>query len=917
MSDQMLQRLFDEAIELPPEQRSGFLEKACGSDLELRQELDALLAADADAAHETAWQHSALRSYAMDESSNESAAGRIIGSYRLVEMIGRGGMGAVYRAERIDAAFDKCVAIKLIDGLFQTSGLIAHFRTERQILANLEHPNIARLLDGGATEDGSPYLVMEYVEGISPYDFCREHNLSLAERLVLFRKICSAVHFAHQNMVIHRDLKPANILVMEDGTPKLLDFGIAKVFNLDPLTADPEMTEPGLLKLTARYASPEQVLGKPITTASDVYSLGVILFELLTGHSPYGDAQRARHEMMRAVCEEQPARPSIWNPKLRGDLDNIILHALEKQPLDRYASADQFSADILQFLEGRPVLARGHAPLYVAAKFVRRNRVAVIASTLVLSSLVAGLIAVTFARARADHRFNQVRQLAHSVIFDYADAIDRLPGSTPVRERLIKDALTYLDSLSQEADSPQLQKEIVDAYVRVSNVQGNEYENNMGDPAAALVSARKAVAGAERLLREDETIPARESAASAFATEGSLLYSTGDLAAADRAYQRAIGLRGEIADEISTRSPQNLENQLALATDLNHLGDLYGGYGFQNLGKTPESLAYYNRAKTLVAQLTAQYPGNIEVAKESYETLMSLSSAENAAGKHQDATKDLTDTLAQIEKVRSALPHDTNVTWELANTESRLGQMLIDGREFPLAITHLTHASDLLQSLIDADPGNAVFRRGQSIAQGQLAVALRGAGQVQEGLAHSQNYLRLALALSHDAPESAQYHIDVGISQRKLSEALLAAGDAAEALRHANEALQVLCQKDSPTTDPGTQANCGRAQLAAGMAYLVSQNPKAAQVVLRRAVEIASGLQQADPQSAIPRSDQARAQAALASALAMAGDAEAARAMYQAALAGWATLRRNNSITVEDAYRADQAARALVQLRPR
>jgi tetratricopeptide (TPR) repeat protein len=243
--------------------------------------------------------------------------------------------------------------------------------------------------------------------------------------------------------------------------------------------------------------------------------------------------------------------------------------------------------------------------------------------------------------------------------------------------------------------------------------------------------------------------------------------------------------------------------------------------------------------------------------------------------------------------------------------------MLIDGREFLLAISHLTHSSDLLQSLIDADPGNAVFRRGQSIAQGQLAVALRGAGKVQEGVGHAQNYLRLALALSHDAPESAQYHIDVGISQRKLSEALLAAGEPAEALRHANEALQVLCQEDSTASDPGTQANCGRAQLAAGMAHLAMHNPKAAQGVLRKAVEIASALKQADPKSAVPRSDQARAQAALAAALAMNGDDETARSMYQEALANWVTLLRDDSITVEDAYRSDQAAKDLAKLRPR
>jgi len=337
LSEEVLRDLFQHATELAPEERTGFLLHACGDDVALLEEVQSLLAADSDAANETFWQHSALRNQVIADGAARSEIGEVIGQYRLVELIGKGGMGTVYRAERTDDAFDKSVAIKLINGLFHSADVINHFRAERQILANLEHPYIARLLDGGARADGLPYLVMEYVEGTSPYDYCREHNLSTPERLALFRQICSAVHFAHQNMVIHRDLKPANILVTEDGTPKLLDFGIAKVLNPSLRSGD-AVTEPGMLKLTARYASPEQVRGEPVTTASDVYSLGVILYELLSGHSPYGDADRAPHRLMSAVCDEEPPKPSVWVPKLKGDLDNIILRALRKPPLDRRAS---------------------------------------------------------------------------------------------------------------------------------------------------------------------------------------------------------------------------------------------------------------------------------------------------------------------------------------------------------------------------------------------------------------------------------------------------------------------------------------------------------------------------------------------------------------------------------------------------
>ena len=913
MSEDALQHLFEQAAALAPADRASFLAHACGEDHTLRKEVQSLLDADANAESETFWQHSALRNQIIAEGSARSAVGETVDHYQLVELIGRGGMGAVYRAERIDAEFEQCVAIKLIDGLFHSADVIATFRAERQILAHLEHPNIARLLDGGTRPDGLPYLVMEYIEGVSPYDYCREHKLSIAERIVLFRQICSAVHFAHQHMVIHRDLKPANILVTSDGTLKLLDFGIAKVLSPDPIRSDDARTQPGMLRLTARYASPEQIRGEAVTTASDVYSLGVILYELLAGGSPYGDADRAPHQLMAAVCDEDPPSPSTFAPKLKGDLDNIILRALRKPPLERYASADQFSEDLLRYLEGRPVQARGDAPLYVAAKFIRRNRVIVFSAALLLCSLVGGLVMVSFARARADRRFNDVRRLAHSVMFDYADAIDRLPGATPVRERLVKDALTYVDSLAKEADTPQLRREVVDGYVRVSNVQGNEYENNLGDTAASLTSAQKAAAEAEKLLKSDHTLPALASAANAFSTDGSLLYSTGDLPAAESAYQRTVSLR----KEISQRAPQDIDNRIALATCLSHLGDLYGGSGFQNLGKTPESLAYYEQAKAVAAELVSHDPWNIDIAKASYETLLALASSENALGRHQEAVRDLGDALLQIQHVLAAQPRDTNVKVEQANAESRIGQMLIDAREAPTAIPHLVHSSALLQELLEADPSNAAFRRGQSVVEGQWGAALRGAGHASAGVAHNEKSLRLAQALSEGDPKSTQYRTDVGICERKLSEGLLAAGDAAAALHHAELATSSLCTGDPARSNANTLSNCGRSELAAGNAYLALHDGTNAIATLRKAESLAAERASKDPSNAILLSDLARARAALASAYAQAGNQRSAIATYQLALTSWSTLRQTRSITGEDAHRSEDAALALANLSAR
>ena len=909
-NEDRLRELFDQASELTPEERERFLESSCAEDGTLLKELRKLLAADAAAMKEEFWQHSAIRNQAMEDHLADSAVGEKVGQYRLVELIGKGGMGSVYRAVRVDAEFEKSVAVKLISATIYSPDVIAHFRAERQILANLEHPNIARLLDGGARADGLPYLIMEFVEGTSPNDYCRQQNLSLHQRLDLFRQICSAVHYAHQNMVIHRGLKPANILVTAQGTPKLLDFGIAKVLSpVAPLAGD-ALTEPGMLKMTVRYSSPEQIRGESVTTSSDVYSLGVILYELLTGHSPYGDADRPLHQLMAAVCDDEPAKPSVCAPKLKGDLDNIVLRALRKQPSGRYASVDQFSEDVLRYLQGRPVQAHGDAPLYHAAKFVRRNRAIVVVAGLLLCSLIGGLIEVTLARERADRRFNEVRQLAHSVLFDYADAIDRLPGSTPVRARLVKDALTYLDNLSKEADNPLLQREIVDAYVRVSNVQGNEYENNLGDTAGAMASAQKAVAAAEKLLRDDRSPPALSSAADAFTTYGDLLYSSGDLLAVGRAYQRAIKLR----QEIESKAPQQLDNVLKLSDCLHHMGDLAGGTGFPSLGRTTDALAYYQQGRDQVAKLAAQYPENIEIAKENYRSLISLGTSEIAMGRRVDAGDTFSEAITEIEKVLSAQPSDVNGNVELAIAEVRFGRVLLESGKGPEALAHIERSAELLRTLRDADPGNAIYRERQLAVQAQWADVLRVEAQPAAALPHYQRAVELAQSLNHDSPASTQYRSDAGNSERQFSEGLLAVGDAPAAKHHAESAKQILCDSQAPRTDPYSLANCGKALLALGNADLALHSMDSALEYLKQAEQIAAARSQADPANAIFRSDWARAQAALGSGLARNGDLEGARNMDEAALKSWSILRENNSLTAEDAHRANNAMQAFASI---
>ncbi|MBI3421770.1 MAG: serine/threonine protein kinase [Acidobacteria bacterium] len=433
---QRIKALYQAALERAEDERAQFIAQVCGDDGELLSEVETLLAAE-DAAGgfvDSGGIQAALPSFPPLSSSPSSApssgaatasefatnappapaADRRIGPYRLIREIGHGGMGAVFLAERADREFKQRVALKLIKRGLDTDEIIARFRHERQILAALDHPNIARLLDGGTTSDGLPYFVMEYVEG-EPLDaYCTTYNLTLHERLNLFRTVCGAVHYAHQNLVVHRDLKPANILVTAEGVPKLLDFGIAKVLNPALMSDTLAPTATSARPMTPAYASPEQVRGQTITTASDVYALGVILYELLTGQRPYEIKGKELHEVVQAVCESVPNKPSTavfksglakdktgtihddaetarWRKQLAGDLDNIVLMALRKEPQRRYASVEQFSEDLRRHLAGLPVIAREDTFKYRASKFVQRNKAAVTAAVLFAVLLLAFL----------------------------------------------------------------------------------------------------------------------------------------------------------------------------------------------------------------------------------------------------------------------------------------------------------------------------------------------------------------------------------------------------------------------------------------------------------------------------------------------------------------------------------------------
>ncbi|MGB7201053.1 MAG: serine/threonine-protein kinase [Pyrinomonadaceae bacterium] len=387
------------AIELDPDKRQKFFDES-GIDGEARAEIESLLSLQDDAADFLSVPAGSFSNdFFIENGNGHQPSQRRLGIYEITREIGAGGMGAVFLAERRDGKFSQAVAIKMLRREYNTAAIRRNFEREKDILAALSHPNIGSLLDTGTTDDGVPYLVMEYVDGMPVDEFCFKNDLDLNARLKLFNKICDSVAFAHRNLIVHRDIKPSNILITSDGIPKLLDFGISKILDAD--SGDSATTLHGAM--TPEYASPEQINGQTVTTATDVYSLGIVLYKMLTGAHPFKNAGQSNNELFKAITDDEPTAPSaaqdqnanphsaIRIPHLEGDLDNIILKSIRKNPERRYGSVEQFSADIWRYIDGQPVEARAATRIYRLSRFYRRNKIAVTAALLIFAALVAGI----------------------------------------------------------------------------------------------------------------------------------------------------------------------------------------------------------------------------------------------------------------------------------------------------------------------------------------------------------------------------------------------------------------------------------------------------------------------------------------------------------------------------------------------
>lgn len=749
-----IKELFYAALDLERDAQAPYLDRTCGKDLELRADLESLLAAHRGPGSFLDRPASVSALGVSAEQSSAHWIGRRIGPYRIVASIGTGGMGEVYKAVRADDQFEQQVAIKLVRGGYDTQQVLARFRAERQILATLEHPNIARLLDGGATEDGLPFLVMELIEGERIDRYCDQQGLSTIARVRLFREVCTAVTYAHQRLVVHCDLKPGNILVTADGTVKLLDFGVARMLSPVPRAAGEERTLTLMRALTPEFASPEQVRGEPTTTASDVYSLGVVLYRLLTGRSPYRSIGTLPHEIVRDVCESEPERPSTTTSQrsdLRGDLDNITLMALRKEPARRYASVEQFSEDLRRYREGLPVLARADKFGYRAGKFVTRHKVGVAAATLVALSLVAGLAATLWqariARqqtARAERHFASVRKLANSFMFELHDAISLLPGSLPARQLLVKNALQYLDALSAEAvDDAELHTELGIAYRKIGDIQGEFTGQNTGEAQAARQSYAKSVALLEPRARADAANrDLNLELSTSFRRLGTASYVAGDPVAASAASEKAV----TYAEAASSGEVRDRKYFDALGAALGDRGQILG---FQ--GQRAASLEYSAKAIDVFERMVKRDPTD-RLARRSLSVMYDRAATETevdavSVADRQQALAWHRQALAATMELAASDPNDSVVESMLGVDHNGVGESLMTLQQVPAAIDEYTAGKRVFDSMIVKDPENVELRYDDATIMSNLANALLVAGRNAEALTMLQAALSLAESL--------------------------------------------------------------------------------------------------------------------------------------------------------------------------
>jgi len=942
-----VQEIFLAAADLRPSERAAYLDSACRDDAGLRLEVESLLEEDATAEGSL---DAAIQTEAANLLEERLLVGARLGAYRVIEEIGRGGMGSVYLAERDDDQYRKRVAIKVVKRGMDTDEVLRRFRHERQILAGLDHPYIARLIDGGTTPDGLPFFVMEKVEGEPIHAYCASQKLDLESRLRLFLRVCEAVSHAHSALVVHRDLKPNNILVTPEGVPKLLDFGVAKL--LDP-EADPGLTRTihGSGALTPEYASPEQVRGLPVTTASDVYALGAILYELLTGARAQKIDTHTPAEIDRVVCETQPLRPSLAGRGLNDDLDNIVLMAMRKECERRYQSVEQLSADIVRYLSGRPVAARQDSFTYRARKFILRNRLAVIAAALVFGSLVAGVlvsvhqarqaeaarqvaetqrqaadreraraemerqraqasqrdaereaanageqrheaelqrVAAETQRQLADRRFEQVRQLAGKFLLDFHEAIAKLPGSTPARKMVVETGLQYYDSLAREAaGNRDLLEEIARGYDRLGDVQGNPYTPNLGDLGGALASYKKALSIRDRI--SDPSAGFLRDRILGKVRIAQILMIQGDVKNAESTLLDTISMGAPATDYVVRQ---------ALLKAYGSLGDLK-----IRLSLHTDAIEPFEKLLDLSEQLARERQNPVEEERAVSLAHTKLGDTLSRMGRNREAMDHLRIALEIDKRLAAVDANDLSASRKLFITYLILGHVYRNrtGQQFAApgeANATLEAAAALADKMAAVDPNNKTALMDVLTAWSSLGDLLREQNQLDKAVACYRKSVDVVERLNSDGAH-AFANLDAGVqAHHRLGIGLVRMGQPAEGLEQFQKAAEYLAASEK--LNPGLTRNIlRRAEIDAGRAEAFKGQEiwKEAIAAYLSALSAYESEHKRNPKDETLLNEQPELYADLADCYAAAGDASAAAQADR---------------TVLELYREIEAARPLV-----
>ncbi len=829
---EQIENIFLAAADLPREEQALFLENACHGDRDLLLEVQSLLNSDRKSGEKIT---RAVEDEAQSLFGLSPIVGSRLGAWRVVREIGRGGMGAVYLATRDDDQFSKNVAIKLVKRGMDTAEVQRRFQHERQILAGLDHPYIARLIDAGTAPDGRSFIVMEYVIGQSIDVYCRDHFLSFADRCRLFLKVCAAVSHAHRSLVVHRDLKPGNIFVAVDGTPKLLDFGVAKL--LLP-NADPQLTVTGMHArlLTPQYASPEQVMGRPVNTSTDVYSLGAVLYELLTGACAQHLDSTSQEEIERVICMQEVPPPSDVTPDLPHDLDNIVMMAMRKDPDRRYQSVDQLAADIQRYLDGRPVLARKDSLAYRAGKFIRRNRLMIAAASLVVLSLVGGIfIAVSQAR-RAERRLKEMVELANRSLFDVHSAIERLPGAMDARREIVKTTIAYLENLSKDAgQDDDLRLSMATAYWRLGDIQGYADKPNLGDLKGALASFTKSAELLQplRIKRPRDPVVVMQ-VVDTYQHMGRVFELMGDVPGAQRSFENAL----PEAKRIAILQPNDVESNEVLGVFYN---DLAIAIQFADHKRANEMGRQH---LALIPALLEKFPGNDDIADEAAVAHATMSSLLHRGGEREQALKEALESAAIREQVTARHPNDVfrrrllliayghvgdqygsppmmhpgdgerskvyfdkcvalareivktdpqdrTARYDLANSLLRWGNVTIPGIDLAPSLAALRESVAILESLAQENPQATRYQMPLTVAYQYTGLCLRDMRRTDEAIVELRRSVDLADRLIAAHPGDINCVARIARGERLIAEILVARHESAAALPHAQRSLSV------------------------------------------------------------------------------------------------------------------------------